>query len=62
MHCYHPPAIRYLDRQDLMEKPAINCGVVYLSGSVYDNYRGFEELMQFIAPMTVPLNPLPSPI
>lgn len=48
MHCYHPPAIRWLDRQDLMDKPAINCGVVYLSGSVYDNYPGFEELMRFM--------------
>jgi hypothetical protein len=48
IHCYHPPAIRYLNRQDLMDKPAINCGVVYLSGSVYDNYPGFEELMQFM--------------
>jgi hypothetical protein len=48
MHCYHPPAIRYLDRQDLMDKPAINCGIVYLSGSVYDNYPGFEQLMQFM--------------
>jgi hypothetical protein len=48
MHCYHPAAIRYLNRQDLMDKPAINCGVVYLSGSVYDNYPGFEELMQFM--------------
>jgi hypothetical protein len=47
-HCYHLPAIRYLNRYDLMEKPAINCGVVYLSGSVYDNYPGFEELMQFM--------------
>lgn len=48
MHCYHPPAIRFLHREDLMEKPAINCGVVYLSGSVYDHYPDFEELMQFM--------------
>jgi hypothetical protein len=47
-HCYHPPAIRYLNREDLMEKPAINCGIVYLSGSVYDHYPGFEALMQFM--------------
>jgi hypothetical protein len=48
VHCYHLPAIRWLNRSDLLEKPAINCGVVYLSGSVYDNYPGFEELMQFM--------------
>ncbi len=48
MHCYHPPALRYLNRLDLMEKPAINCGIVYLSGSAYDNYPGFEELLQFM--------------
>ena len=47
-HHYHPPAIRYLDREDLMEKPAINCGVVYLAGSVYDHYPNFEKLMQFM--------------
>lgn len=47
-HCYHPPALRYLNREDLMEKPAINCGVVYLSGSVYDHYPEFEALMQFM--------------
>jgi len=47
-HCYHLPAIRFLNRLDLLEKPAINCGIVYLSGSVYDNYPGFEELMQFM--------------
>jgi hypothetical protein len=47
-HHYHPPAIRYLNREDLMEKPAINCGVVYLSGSVYDHYPDFEGLMQFM--------------
>ncbi|HXD77089.1 MAG TPA: hypothetical protein VN616_04740 [Puia sp.] len=48
MHCYHPPAIRYLHREDLMDKPAVNCGVVYLSGSVYDNYPEFEGLMEFM--------------
>ena len=47
-HHYHPPAIRYLNREDLLGKPAINCGVVYLSGSVYDHYPNFEELMQFM--------------
>jgi hypothetical protein len=47
-HCYHAPAIRWLGRQDLMEKPAINCGVVYLSGSVWQHYPGFEELLQFM--------------
>jgi len=47
-HCYHLPAIRYLNREDLLEKPAINCGVVYLSGSVYDHYPDFEALMQFM--------------
>jgi hypothetical protein len=47
-HHYHPPAIRHLNRQDLMQKPAINCGVVYLAGSVYDHYPDFEELMQFM--------------
>jgi hypothetical protein len=47
-HHYHVPAIRYLNRQDLLEKPAINCGVVYLSGSVYDHYPDFENLMQFM--------------
>jgi hypothetical protein len=48
MHCYHLPAIRYLNREDLLEKPAINCGVIYLSGSVYDHYPDFEELTQFM--------------
>jgi hypothetical protein len=48
LHCYHPPAIRYLNRQDLMEKPAVNCGVVFLSGSVYDHYPDFEGLMRFM--------------
>ena len=47
-HCYHPPAIRYLHREDLLEKPAINCGVVYLAGSVYDNYPDFEGVMEFL--------------
>ena len=47
-HCYHLPAVRYLNREDLLEKPAINCGVVYLSGSVYDHYPDFEALMQFM--------------
>ena len=47
-HHYHPPAIRYLNRQDLMEKPAINCGVFYLSGSIYDHYPNFEELLEFM--------------
>ena len=48
MHCYHPPAIRYLNREDLLDKPAINCGVVYLAGSVYDNYPEFEAIMEFM--------------
>lgn len=47
-HCYHLPAIRYLHREDLMKKPAVNCGVVYLSGSVYDHYPDFESLTQFM--------------
>lgn len=48
MHSYHLPALRWLNRCDLLEKPALNCGVVYLSGSVYEHYPGFEELMQFM--------------
>src|SRR5580658_3951551 len=47
-HHYHPPAIRFLNRQDLMEKPAVNFGVVYLSGSRYDHYPNFEALMEFM--------------
>jgi hypothetical protein len=56
LHCYHLPAIRFLNRHDLLEKPAINCGVVYLSGSVYDNYPGFEELMQFMSIFNEPFS------
>ncbi len=48
MHCYHLPAIRYLNRQDMLEKPAVNAGLVYLAGSVYDHYHNFEELLQFM--------------
>jgi len=47
-HSYHLPALRGLNRGDQLEKPALNCGVVYLSGSVYEHYPGFEELMQFM--------------
>jgi hypothetical protein len=47
-HCYHLPALRYLHREDLLEKPAINCGVIYLSGSIYDHYPDFEALTQFM--------------
>jgi hypothetical protein len=47
-HSYHLPALRWLNRGDLLEKPALNCGVVYLSGSVYEHYPGFEELIQFM--------------
>jgi hypothetical protein len=54
MHCYHPPAIRYLHREDLLEKPAINCGVVYLAGSVYDHYPEFERLMEFMCIFSEP--------
>ncbi len=55
-HCYHPPAIRHLHRQDLLEKRAINCGVVYLSGSVYDHYPNFEALMQFMRIFSEPFS------
>ncbi|HLI92650.1 MAG TPA: hypothetical protein VKU83_03545, partial [Puia sp.] len=55
-HCYHLPAIRYLNREDLLAKPAINCGVVYLSGSVYDNYPGFESLMEFMRIFSEPFS------
>lgn len=48
MHCYHLPAIRYLNRHDLLEKPPMNAGVVYLDGSVHDHYPNFEELLQFM--------------
>jgi hypothetical protein len=51
---YHLPAIRWLDRFDLMDKPAFNCGVIYLSGSVYDNYPGFAELIHFMRIFTEP--------
>jgi hypothetical protein len=47
-HCYHLPAIRYLNRQDLLEKPAMNAGVVYIDGSVHDHYPDLEELLQFM--------------
>jgi hypothetical protein len=48
MHCYHLPAIRYLNRQDMLEKPPMNAGLVYLAGSVYDHYPDFEELLRFM--------------
>lgn len=48
VHSYHMPAIRYLDRMDLLEKPAMNAGILYLAGSPYDHYPGFEELLQFM--------------
>jgi hypothetical protein len=47
-HFYHLPAIRWLNRYDLLEKPAMNCGVVYLSGSVFENYPEFEAILQFM--------------
>ncbi len=48
IHCYLLPAIRWLHRFDLFEKPAMNAGVIYLSGSVYAHYSGFDELIQFM--------------
>jgi hypothetical protein len=48
VHCYHIPAIRWLNRPDLLEKPAINAGVVYMSGPVYEEYTGFDEIMGFM--------------
>src|SRR5262249_5678536 len=48
VHCYHLPAIRYLNRQDMLEKPPMNAGVVYVDGSVHDNYPNLEELLQFM--------------
>jgi hypothetical protein len=48
MHCYHLPAIRYLHREDLLDKPPMNAGVVYLAGSAWDHYPGFEELLEFM--------------
>lgn len=47
VHCYHMPTIRYLNRQDMMEKPPLNAGMIFLSGSVYDCYPGFAEYMEY---------------
>jgi hypothetical protein len=47
MHCYHMPIIRYFGKQDMLERGPLNSGVMYMSGSVYDHYQGFEELMAF---------------
>jgi hypothetical protein len=48
VHCYHLPLLRWLDRQDLLDKPAMNAGLIYLSGSPYDHYKGFDQLMDFV--------------
>jgi hypothetical protein len=47
-HCYHMPLIRYLNRHDMLEKPAWNAGLIYLSGSPYDHYKDFGQLMDFV--------------
>ncbi len=47
-HCYHLPAIRYLNRHDLLEKPPMNAGVVYMDGSAHDHFPQLEELLEFM--------------
>jgi hypothetical protein len=47
-HFYHLPVIRYFNRQDMLEKTPLNSGVVYISGSVYDHYPEFKELIGFV--------------
>jgi len=46
-HCYHMPTIRYFGRQDLLEKPPFNAGVLYMSGSLVDHYPELEDQMAF---------------
>ena len=46
-HSYHPPSLRYFKRQDLLEKPALNAGVMYMSGSIYRHYPELENAMGF---------------
>jgi hypothetical protein len=47
VHCYHMPTIRYLNRPDMLDKPPLNAGMIFLSGSVYDCYPGFAEYMEY---------------
>ncbi|MHA4809790.1 hypothetical protein ACX0G9_16875 [Flavitalea flava] len=47
-HCYHMPILRYLDRLNLLDKPPINSGIIYLSGSPYDHYKDFDQLMDMV--------------
>jgi len=48
IHSYHMPLLRYLKRLDMMEKSPVNSGMIYLSGSVYDHYQEFGQMMDFI--------------
>lgn len=47
-HYYHMPVIRYFNRQDMLDKPPLNAGLIYLSGSPYDHYKNFAELIDFV--------------
>lgn len=47
MHCYHMPIIRYFQRQDMLEKRPLNSGVMYMSGSLFDHWPEFDEVMAF---------------
>jgi hypothetical protein len=44
-HCYTMSLVRYFQRQDLIEKPPFNAGVLYMSGSLLDHYPDYEDMM-----------------
>jgi hypothetical protein len=45
IHTYYMPLLRWLNRHDMLDKPALNAGLIFLSGTPYDNYKNFGQLI-----------------
>ena len=45
VHTYSQTLLRQLNRLDLMEKKPMNAGLIFLSGTPYQFYTGFSELI-----------------
>jgi hypothetical protein len=46
VHCYSHSLIKELKAERLFDKKPLNAGVMYISGSVFENFKGFERIAE----------------
>lgn len=48
LHCYSDPMIKFFSKEKLLARGPLNAGVLYVNGSMYEKYPGFDKVVEFL--------------